>query len=625
MSVEIGEVARFLRQTPPFDALGEDKLATLSREVEIAYYKAGEVVLEAGAHNDRLFIVRSGAVELMLAGKELTARLGQSACFAYPSLLRGGEVRNRTTAIEDTLLYSFPAARFHALRETESAMREFFARDEAERLRLALARRREDGSFALAARPVCDIAGGSDPLTCAPAMSIRDAVRLMHERDVSTLAVCEQGGLCGIFTDKDLRNRVVAAGRALDDPVSAVMTEAPVTLTATSTLAEAMAVMARGGFRHVPLVDEHGALFAMLSATDILAAIGSNAIDTGTRIARARDADELVGAARSIPQAFAAMVASGVDAAHAMRFTSALGDAVHRRAAELVERELAEAGEGSVPCPYALVAFGSLAREEQLVGSDQDNGLILADECDHDGDAWFDAFAARLCELLDACGYALCKGRVMASNPAQRLRLSDWKARYDRWIAQPDEDRILAATIFFDMRCLYGEAALAAALRREVTTVCSANPIFISYLARDALRSRVPLGIFRNLVLDRGADGERTFDAKAQAIMPVIDIARTLALAHGIEEVGTIARLDAVVQAGAINREDARSLEDAMLFVNDLRIARQAAAIERGEQPSNTIAPDDLSPLERDYLKDAFAVIRRALDALRRNHAGGIA
>jgi CBS domain-containing protein len=115
------------------------------------------------------------------------------------------------------------------------------------------------------------------------------------------------------------------------------------------------------------------------------------------------------------------------------------------------------------------------------------------------------------------------------------------------------------------------------------------------------------------------------FEAKAQAIVPVIDIARTLALAHGIEEVGTLARLEALAESGAMAREDARSLADAMLFVNDLRIARQAAAIERGEAPANTIAPHDLSPLEREYLKDAFAVIRRGLDSLRRNHAGGIA
>ncbi|MEQ8412259.1 MAG: putative nucleotidyltransferase substrate binding domain-containing protein [Erythrobacter sp.] len=621
MTMEIGEIARFLRATAPFGGLGEERIAQVSRAVQVSYRRSGETVLEAGSINDRLYLIRSGAMELMLAGKELTARLGQGSCFAYPSLLRGGEVRNTARAIEDTLLYTLPADLFHRLREENASFRAFFIADEAQRLRHALEDRREARGFELQTRPVSELVGRSAPVTCPPETPIIEAVRLMHEKDVGTLAICEGGALLGIFTDKDLRARVVAKGTDLAGPVSGVMTGDPQTLAARSALAEAMALMARGGFRHIPLVDEEGAIAGILSATDILAAIGSSAIDAGMAIARARGAGELVEAARRIPSSFAAMVASGVHASHAMRFTSALGDAVHRRAAEIAEQEIAVRF-GPRPCSYALVAFGSLAREEQLVGSDQDNGLILSDECDADGEDWFEAFAHRLCELLALSGYAYCTGGIMAREWSQRLRLSDWRRRYEHWIEQPDEDRVLKATIFFDMRCVHGEAALAATLRREVVKACRASPLFVSFLARDALRARVPLGIFRNLVLERAADGERVFDAKARAIMPVIDIARTLALAEGIEEVGTLARLDALVAAGRLERGDARSLEDAMLFVNDLRIARQAAAIERGEAPSNAIAPDDLSPLERDYLKDAFAVIRRGLDGMRRNLAG---
>ncbi|QIQ85409.1 putative nucleotidyltransferase substrate binding domain-containing protein [Erythrobacter sp.] len=623
--MEIAEIARFLRATPPFGELAEDWLARVSRAVEVSYRKRGETVLEAGSTNDRLYLVRSGAVELLLAGEELTARLGQGSCFAYPSLLRGGEVRNTARAIEDTLLYAIPAGLFHTLRGEDAAFRAFFVADEADRIRHALDERREARGFELGARRVGELVGRREPVTADPATSILDAVRLMHAQGVSTLAICEGGALVGIFTDKDLRSRVVAQGMDLARPVGEAMTPQPQTLSPDSALAEAMTMMARGGFRHVPLVDDSGALAGILSATDILASLGNSAIDTGLAIARARDAGELVEAARVIPQAFAAMVGSGVHAVQAMRFTSALGDAVHRLAAAIVEREMEAEGRGPPPCAYALVAFGSLAREEQLVGSDQDNGLILADECDAGGEDWFEAFARRLCSLLDQCGYAFCKGGIMAQEARQRLRLSDWRKRYEHWIDRPDEDAVLKATIFFDLRCLHGEAGLAASLREDVVEACRASPLFVSYLARDALRARVPLGIFRNLVLERGADGTRVFDAKAQAIMPVVDIARTLALAEGIAEVGTIARLEALAAAGRLAREDARSLADAMLFVNDLRIARQAAAIGRGEEPSNRIAPDDLSPLERDYLKDAFAVIRRGLDSLRRNLAGGIA
>ncbi|MDJ0979635.1 MAG: putative nucleotidyltransferase substrate binding domain-containing protein [Erythrobacter sp.] len=625
MASEISEIARFLRATAPFDELDDRTLAPLSRAVEVSYRKAGEVIIEAGERNDHLYIVRSGAVELMLAGDELSARLEAGSCFAYPSLLRGGEVRNTTSAIEDTLLYSLPAERFHALRERHSDFAAFFARDEAARLSHALKQRRDGNAFSLDDRPIAGLIARAAPVTCAGETTIAEAVALMAQRDVSTLAICDDGALVGIFTDKDLRKRVVAKAVALDTPISAVMTRGPRTLGAHAPVAEAMALMASGGFRHLPVLDERETLLGVLSATDILSAIGSNAIDTGMMIAKAKNEEELIAAARRVPESFAAMVSSGVHAGHAMRFASALGEACHRRAASLAEEEL-----GPPPRPYALVVFGSLAREEQLIGSDQDNGLIIADAKGEEPvsepmDHYFAALGTRISDLLNACGYIYCSGGIMAKNAEQRLTLNAWCKRYESWITRPDEDRVMRATIFFDMRTVHGDRSLTQALRHRTLKLVADNSLFISFLARDAMRSKVPLGIFRNLVLDRGEDGQKIFDAKSQTIMPIIDIARTQALAAGLEEVGTVPRLRALAQAGRMNADDARSLEDALLFVNELRIAHQARQVERGDAPDNAIAPYDLSPLERDYLKDAFAVVRDGLDALRRNYAGGIA
>lgn len=620
MTMEIAEISKFLKSTPAFQKLDDENRADLSRLVEIRYVRAGEEIITAGDHNEHLFVIRSGSVELRLAGKELTARLGSGSAFAYPSLLRGGEVQNTTAAIEDTLLYAIPATAFHDLRKSNAAFRQFFAADEAERIRHALEDRRVHSGFQLDRQNVGDLLGRTQIEFCAPDTTIFAAAQLMHDKDVSTLAICVEDRLTGIFTDKDLRSRVVSAGVPLDTPIERVMTHNPRTLSTTSTASEAIALMASGGFRHVPLIDETGALSGILSATDLLAAIGNNAIDAGMMIAKARTPADLIDAARHISESFSAMVGSGMHAAQAMRFTSALGEAVHRKAAQLTEAEL-----GPPPCPFALVVFGSLAREEQLVGSDQDNGLILDDGADESMAPYFEAFGTRISDLLDACGFVFCKGGIMAKNSEQRLTLSDWKNRYEEWVGRPNEDRILRATIFFDMRHIYGDASLSRQLHDATLDLFKDSPLFTSFLARDALRSKVPLGIFRNLVLETSDDGQKVFNAKRQAIMPIVDIARTHALAAGLREVGTIERLRALTAAGKMNHGDAQSLEDALLLVNEMRISHQARQLERGDAPDNLIAPDDLSPLERDYLKDAFAVIRQSLDALRRNFAGGIA
>lgn len=620
MASEIAEIARFLEGTAPFDTLEQSRIAKLARAVTVSYAPKGEIVLHSGTQNDRLFIIRSGSVELRLAGEDLTARLSAGASFAYPSLLRGGEVYNQTIALEDCLFYTIPAQQFFALREETPAFRQYFAADEAARIRHALHEQRKGRSLDLDRASLDQLMRQQTPVSCAPEVSIRDAVRLMAERDVSTLAICAADGLLGIFTDKDLRKRVAARDVPFETAIAQVMTPSPQTLTTHASVAEAMAMMASGGFRHIPLLGPDGQLAGILSATDILSFLGSNAIDTGMAIAKAASVEALVDAARQINDGFAAMVGSGVLAGHAMRFTSALGEAAHRRAAQLAEREL-----GPPPVPYALVVFGSLAREEQLVGSDQDNGLILGDGVNEQGRAYFAQLGARISDILDACGFVYCKGGIMAKNADQRLTQSEWAARYRSWISDPDEDRILRATIFFDMRCVHGEVKLVSALRQHVVAMAAADRLFVSFMARDALRSKVPLGIFRNLVLEKSADGQKIFDAKAQAIMPVIDIARVLALASGIEAVGTLDRLNALANAGKMARDDAQSLIDAFLFVNELRITHQAQQVARGERPDNALAPAALSSLERDYLKDAFSVIRGALDSLRRNFAGGIA
>lgn len=620
MASEIGEIADFLRSTAPFDALDDSDIAALSRATSVTYFRADETVLASGAQNESLFLIRSGAVELRLAGEELTARLGSGASFAYPSLLRGGEVRNTTIALEDTLLYAIPAEHFHRLRKSVSRFREFYARDENARIRHALERQRKSRSLQLDQTLLENLVKQAKPVSCGPETTIRAAVQLMASRNVSTLAVCEGDQLGGIFTDKDLRSRVVAAETPLDRPIRDVMTASPRTLSGDASVAEAMAMMASGGFRHIPLLGPDGNLAGILSATDILSYLGNNAIDAGMAVARASNEAELITAAKQVPESFAAMVSSGIQAGHAMRFTSALGEAVHRRAAELAEQEL-----GSPPVPYALVVFGSLARNEQLVGSDQDNGLVIDDKASDVDFAYFEQLGSRISDILDACGYVYCKGGIMAKNAEQRRTASGWRERYAKWIERPDEDRILRATIFFDMRLVHGDAELARQVQKDNVGLFKDSPLFVSYLARDALRSKVPLGFFRNLVLDRAEDGQKVFDAKRQAIMPIVDIARTHALAGGLSEVGTIDRLRALAASGKMNSDDAQSLEDAMLLVNEMRIAHQARQVQKGEAPDNLIAPGDLSPLERDYLKDAFAVIRSALDSLRRNFAGGIA
>ena len=110
-----------------------------------------------------------------------------------------------------------------------------------------------------------------DVVTVSPGASVREAARLMAERNVGALPVVGEGGrLVGILSERDIVRRVVAAGRDPDSTrVSEVMTPDPVTVRPDYTLADALRVMAQLNVRHLPVVDEGGRLVGIISVRDI--------------------------------------------------------------------------------------------------------------------------------------------------------------------------------------------------------------------------------------------------------------------------------------------------------------------------------------------------------------------
>lgn len=621
--MEIAEIASFLSRHEPFTALSDPLRDALSQAIEIRYFPRGSDIIEAGAPNAHLGIVRSGAVELRLGGTELSARLGEGHCFGYPSLLRDGVARNAVVALEDTLLYRLPAENFHALNGESEAFRSFFIADENSRLRRAVERietRRDGGDSGPVQVQVGDLLRRRDVVSAHPETPVRDAARLMTEADVSTLPLIADDRLVGIVTDKDLRRRVLGAGRSPDTPVETIMTADPITVSADDDMLSAMLTMSERNIHHLPVTGANDALIGVLGASDLLNRFGTSAVHVVSRVRGAADAEAVAEAAARLPQALIHLVDSGVDAEHVSRFVSSIGEAAHQRLLTLAQDAL-----GPAPLPFALAIFGSLARQEQALGSDQDNGFIFGEGYDPAAhDAYFSELAARLSDGLNAAGYIYCPGDIMATNSRYRKGATDWMADYENWITAPDPDAILNATIFFDLRGIAGDTGLVDALRDDIYAKARDNGIFLSFIARAAAKNRVPLGFFRTFVLDHDEREGDVLDLKHQAIAPIVDIARVYALAGGIAEANSKARLAAAASEGVIGEGAAADLADCFDFVRGVRFRHQAAQIRNGDPPTNKLAPAGLSRFEREHLKDAFKVIREQLDAVSRTFAGGI-
>jgi CBS domain-containing protein len=199
---------------------------------------------------------------------------------------------------------------------------------------------------------------------------------------------------------------------------------------------------------------------------------------------------------------------------------------------------------------------------------------------------------------------------MMATNPRWRQPLRVWRDYFRSWIAEPDEEAQMLASVMFDLRPIGGARHLFDDLQEATLAAAAKNSIFVSHMTANSLKHAPPLGLFRGFATVRSGEHKNQLDLKMNGVVPVVDLARLYALRGQITEVNTRARLEAALQAGLISGTGGRDLIDAYDLIAETRLERQAEDVRAGRKPDNFMAPSDLSDLERSHLRDAFVVVR---------------
>ncbi|MBI5717326.1 MAG: hypothetical protein HZC37_06525 [Burkholderiales bacterium] len=292
-------------------------------------------------------------------------------------------------------------------------------------------------------------------------------------------------------------------------------------------------------------VDELAAVAAVIprTAVKVLGGVAAGGAGAGTEAAHAADEPDGLGASRP---ADPLDVAGPIGVGEVTRAISALNDDVSARVVRAVAAEMqVDLGQA------CWLAFGSQARGEQTLYTDQDNGLVFAaagaDEAQARRPAWL-AFGRQVNEALARCGYALCDGRVMAGQPLCCLSPEEWCRRFEHWMAHGDGNDLFAARIYFDVRPLAGNVALARPLAELLRSPAAAVPRFVKQMADIVLCNHVPLNWLGQVVTTTHA-GQRMFDLKMSGTALFVDAGRLWALAHRLGEVGTVPRLRAAARA----------------------------------------------------------------------------
>ena len=589
----VEERARFLAHVDPFTSLPAEHLREVAAALAERLVPAGDAVLvEGGPPGDVLWVVREGTFELIHEGT-VVAIVSSGDVFGHPTLLTGLPPEFTTRAREESHVYCLPrTVALEVLSRPEGV--QFVARTGRDRL-IQAARMVRDLRD-VRTRTVASLLR-EPALFCEPTTTVREAATKMAASRQSAILVRTRKGL-GIVTDSDLRAKVVAGEASRDDPVSAIMTLPAQTVRADVLAPEAAIEMMAAGVDHLPVLDRRGRVLGVLSTRSLMRLDALSPFALRRSIQSAHSVDDLVKAARRVPRLFVDLLDANLEAPALTRILTLLCDAMTQR---LLQLSIAQRGQP--PVAYAWLAFGSTARMELTLISDQDNGLAYADSDDPAVGEYFRLMAEDVNEGLRRCGFRLDRYATVASNWQWRLPLSTWRVVFARALQGTDLDRLARASVAFDFRQVAGDLVVAPTLN-EIMREAPQHRRFLGAMARLGTALPLPLG-FRGRLLGM-------VDIKKDCLLPIQNLARYYALARGIAAAPTLERLVAVHEASGEETELNRSLREAFTSMAHLQLRHHANLIRAGRPLNNIIDVSALRPLTRVTLQEALHVVAAA-------------
>ncbi|MGZ6779262.1 MAG: putative nucleotidyltransferase substrate binding domain-containing protein [Mycobacterium sp.] len=598
------ELAAFLGEHTPFQGMTDGELADLAAGSELVDFPAGAVVADyARRVPDDVWMVRSGQVTL-LASADATSidTVEPGGIFGYTPLLTGGGMEFVARTTKPSTLIRLPGAPVQA-QFAKPAGLAFLAStawnvSRADRPTIAPT---------TDSRPVGELVHG-DVLLVGPDTSIRDAVCRMTEHHVSYALIRLPGGELGIFTDRDLRTRVVAADRSIDAPISQVMSAPARRVTADLTTETVLMDMLEAGMKHMPVVTGRGEVVGVLEDADLLAASARQSFTLRRAIGLASDAAELQAVGQRVTGVAADLFRNGTKASATSAILSVVIDSLVRRALELALAEDSWDGitdsAGGHTDGFAWLTLGSVARREAMPSSDVDSALSWRDDMSSAGKR-LRAIAVRIHQILDGCGLPPDRNGAVAYEELFSRSQSEWFAAAQGWLDDPLRGQgLMMSSLLIDGRVVWGDPSLHT-VPTAYRSMRDEHSDALRLQRLDALAARVKTRSLRDVLSRRGG----TFDLKQHAITPIVNLARWGGLSADVGSASTPARLSAAAQAGAISDRDAETLCDVFLMLQRLRMAHQVAQLAAGHTPGDVITMSELSPLNRSLLNDGLREI----------------
>ena len=589
----------------PFDSLSKGEQQLVRDNVDIAYFRKDDVILDVGAEPKHLYVVIKGHVAQM-EGDEVLYMYGPDDTFDSRGLM-AGKSSHRFIAQEEVLAYelaqdtvlsliadnaTFSALLFSSLGDKLSALSQ--RHDEQEMQSLTLAR-----LDSAVMHPPHYVDADTDIVEVARVFSEHNTTHVLVRDDTGTLP------RLGIFSSTALP-RAILDGRPLDDlPVGDLATYNLITLPPDSLMGEALTMMLRHRIHRI-VVAERAEVLGVIESLDVFSFLSNHSHLILTRIDQADSLEALEGAAGQTTRMVQQLYRSGTN-------VGLIGDLVQEVNARLFERTWEMIAPAELVKNSCLIVMGSEGRGEQLLKTDQDNGLILRDDYTPPDNLQqiCDDFSAALTRF----GYPECPGRIMLNNPDWRGTRADWVSRTRGWLISGQPESMMNLAIFLDAHAVAGDGRLLQHVTQRLWELSTDNDATLNRFAAaiDAFGSG---SSWLGRMFSIGEDSD-LLHMKKMGIFPIVHGMRSLALANGIQATSTVDRIQELVTKGQLRKDWGDELKHALHFFMGLRLKAGLKELEMGKPVSGEADPKSMSSLDRDLLKDSLGVVKRFKATLR--------
>ncbi len=599
--MSILEQESFISSIHPFENLTQNELETFVENIDVVYFKENEIVQKQDSEPTHLYFILKGLIQEKKEN-EVLSLYSKNEIFDSISLIENFSKNSFITA-EETICYTLPREIFMKTLHENDKLKKYFFQSISEKLNNNI---NSENNKEMANIMIAKIKDAKihKAVIIDTEKTIFEAASIIKKEKIPTILLRDEAGEMYIVTDSDFRQKVILNRMDFDDKVVKIASKGLIYVDEDDFLFNAQLIMAKHGLKRVIVQNDKKEIVGILDQISLSSFFATNTFSVSNQIVKAETVEELKEASLSFIKIIKSLNAKGVK----IEFISKLVNQLNKKLLDKLYIILAPEELQGKSC---LVVMGSEGRGEQILKTDQDNAIIIDDDCII-SDEKLKEFTNKFTETLVDFGFPRCEGNIMVSNPYWCRKESSFKDLIYEWITQPSPDNFMNLAIFYDAVCVSGNRELVLRLKEYIFKIASNSQQFNAHFAKIITSFNVPLGFFDGFVLDSKDNKHKNeLNIKKGGIFIIVQGVRSLSLEHKLYNTSTAKRIKKLNELGVIENELATEITMAFNFLTNINLKSNLEKLDKNEKVDNYINPSNLNTMEKDLLKESFKIVNK--------------